>query len=300
MTAPPVDKLTTIELVLFSGDRVRLRRGEVPRILFHRYALIFYLVFALALSQLRMFNEMLTMSPLERLALVALGLAGVILPTTLRFALTERRQKAGSIDVVNVSGHLLAFTLVSAFLCVHLAYTMPGRPYPKPIHFVSIWLWFYVLAEILTHCFLLVLVRRILADIRGTDRDVALDPTEATLLDIKGARVRLSDLSRVAAEGNYIRVVTAGAQHFLPGPFGPVADALPEAIGMRVSRSDWVARAAILKAQRAGRYLTLELTDGSTIRVAQAKRKAVLDWLQGLAQGDGEVAVGTATSTQTG
>jgi hypothetical protein len=247
-----------------------------------------------------MFNEMVTMSPLGRLGVVSLGLVGVVLPSALRFVLSERQQKPVSIDVVNVTRLLLVFTFISAVLSSYLAYSVPGRPFPKPLHFMAIWLWFYVLAEILTHCFLLVLTRRILADLRGADREVALDPTEATLLDIKGARVRLSELSRVAAEGNYIRVVTAGAQHFLPGPFGPVADALPEAIGMRVSRSDWVARAAILKAQRAGRDLMLELTDGSTVRVAQAKRKAVLDWLQGLAQGEGEMSMGSATSTQTG
>lgn len=298
MTTLPIDKLTTLELVLFSGDRVRFRRMELSRALFHRNTLIFYFAFTVILAQLRMFNEMLTMTPVERLAFIAMGLAAVVVPAWLWIFLLERLQRPDSIRTLNVTNHLIVFSGISALLCSYLAYTLPGKPFPRPVHFLSIWLWFLVLAQVFTHYFLLVLVRRMLQDMRKTSQEVALDPTEATLLDIKGARVRLADLWRVAAEGNYIRVITSGSQHFLPGPFGPVTDALPDALGIRVSRSDWVARVAISKTHREGRDLSLELTDGSIVRVAQTKRRAVLDWINGAEQGGSSRDAGIKRTTR--
>ena len=281
MTVPLVDKHTTLELVLFSGDRVRFRRMELPRALLHRNMLAFYLVYTVLFAQLRVFNEAMTMSPLERLVVVALSLCAVVIPAWLWAHILERMQRPGTVRVLYVTNHVLVLSGMSAALSCWLLFNLPGRPFPVPLHFIIIWAWFFVLTEISAHFVLLVLIRRALRDMRKTDVEVALDPTDATLIDIKGTQVRLDDLRRLAAEGNYIRVITSKTQYFLPGPFGPVSDALPESVGIRVSRSDWVAWSAIARTYREGRDLTLELTDGSTVRVAQTKRQAVLDRIGG-------------------
>lgn len=317
MTALPRDRRTTLDVVLFSGDRVRFRRMELPRGLLHRYALVLYSGFAVILSQVPMFNETLDMNLLERLGITVLAVAVAVLSALLWFWLAELRQPPGTRREMRVSPVLFVLSGLSTVAIVYLAYVVPGHRYPRPLHFIAIWFWFFLLAQIFTHYFLLVLMRRVLLDMRKSDpEEVALDPGAATVLDIKGVQVPLAALCRVAAEGNYIRVVTDGGQHFLPGPFGPVAEALPPGLGMRVSRSDWVARGAITRAYRHGRDLTLDLVDGSAVRVAQARRKAVLDWLEGAAQGAAEgvsegasggvsggaagAPAGRAMSTQTG
>ena len=301
MTLPPLDPRTTMEMVLFSGDRVRFRRMELPRGMLHRYALMFYVGFAVILGQFPMFNETLDMSLLERLGVTMLAVAVAVLAAMLWFWLGEWRQPPGTRRELNASTMLIGLSGISTMFIAYVCYVMPGHPFPRPLHLVAIWSWFFLLAQIFTHYFLLVLMRRVLMDMRKADpEEVALDPVEAAFLDIKGARVQMESLCRIAAEGNYIRVITDGAQHFLPGPFGPVAAALPRGLGMQVSRSDWVARAAVVGAHRHGRDLTLDLVDGSAVRVAQARRKAVLDWLEGSAQGGDGPEAGSAMSTQTG
>ena len=299
MTGPPLDRLTTLEVLLFSGDRVRLRRMELPRGMLHRYTLVLYFGFTVILSQIPMFNETLAMTFVGRLGITVMAVAVGVLAALFWFTLADLRQPPGTLRRMHVTRLLIVFSGISAVVCAYLAYVVPGNPFPRPLHFLAIWSWFFLLAQIFAHYFLLVLMRRVLQDMRRTEtQEVAIDPVEGTLIDIKGTRVPVEALSRVTAEGNYIRVITTEAQHFLPGPFGPVAEALPQGLGMQVSRSEWVARRAILRAKRHGRDLTLEMADGSAVRVAQARRKAVQDWLE---TGDqGKAGSGSAMSTQTG
>ncbi|PLL11978.1 hypothetical protein C0V75_13865 [Tabrizicola sp. TH137] len=300
MTQDVIDRQTTLEVELFSGDRVRFHRFELPKALFHRYSLLIYMALAAFLSQTQLFHALVTLSSGQRVLIVCFCILTALVPIALWVLALEWLQKPGTVRRLNAPPQLLVFALFPTVAYVYLIYVRPGRDFGEPMHFVVIWVWLYVLLEIEAHVLLLLLMRPVLQDMRGRQVAVALDPVAAAELEIKGQRVKVGELYRVTAEGNYIRVITAQGQHFLPGPFGPVADALPEGLGMRVSRSDWVARGAVMQARRKGRDVTLDLLDGSAVRVAQARRKAVLDWIEGPGQGGASAEGWSERSTQTG
>lgn len=60
-----------------------------------------------------------------------------------------------------------------------------------------------------------------------------------------------------------------------------------------------MARAAVARVHRKGRDVTLDLVEGTSVKVAQVRRKAVLDWIKATGQG-GASSEGEAMSIQTG
>lgn len=293
-----------VELVMFSGDRILFGRFELPRALLHRYMMLCYAVTTGILSQLELFTPMITMSAGERLAVVLLSI-GAVLGTAIAGVIgVELWHRSTSRLVIRASPFLFAASGVSAVATEWFVHVVPGEGWPGIVHLLIIWCCFYVISQILTHFLMLKVMTRALNDMRGgcPRSDRAARETEPRI-EIKGQLLRPGDILRVAAEGNYIRVVTNGRQHFLPGPFGPVIEALPPDLGVQVSRSDWVAAAGVAGLRKAGRDIAVEMIDGTTVRVAQSRRKAVTEWVQSLGQGR-SADVGApdprATSTQSG
>ena len=93
-------------------------------------------------------------------------------------------------------------------------------------------------------------------------------------------RIPVADILRVEASGNYVQVVTAQAQHVLPGPFMSVLAQLPEGAGHRVHRSHWVAMHAVHEVVRTAKGIRLITVTGDDVPVAQPLSPEVEAWLQ--------------------
>jgi hypothetical protein len=275
-----------VEVVLFSGDRMLFDRFELPRALLHRYMLLFYAVLTVGLSQLQIYELLKPLSPAERLAVVAASEVAAILTIILAIVVLEVTQQPGKRRVLKSS----LFSFVAAGISTVASEALVDSPskstVPGALHFLIIWGSIHVIMEIATHFVILKIMPRILRDMRGDGADgIGLQVPPSSRIDIKGQEFFPQDIQRISAEGNYIRVVTFGGSHFLPGPYGPVIDSLPPKLGLQLSRSEWVGAVAVAGLRKDGRELLVELVDGATVRVAQSRKKVVTEWMRARGQG---------------
>ena len=214
----------TIEVVLFSGDRLRFDHLELPRALLHRYMFLFYGLLTAGLSQLQLYETLQPLSPGARLGVVAVSVITVMTAIILSVVVLELRQRPGTRRVLNASLFAFVSSLLSAlsaemFVSGPLRSTLSGV-----LHFVIIWMSIFVIVQIGTHFVLLRVLRRVLRDMRGEE---AGEPETFVPLgervEIKGQSFVPGELVRIAAEGNYIRVVTLDEAHFLPLADAPAA-----------------------------------------------------------------------------
>jgi len=84
-------------------------------------------------------------------------------------------------------------------------------------------------------------------------------------------------------EDHYVRVHTAAGSRLVLAPLGQAIAALGTTDGLRVHRSWWVARKAVVRAVADGRNLRLELSNGVTAPVARTSVAAVraAGWMAG-------------------
>lgn len=270
---------------MFSGDRILFERFELPRALLHRNMLVFYVVLIGVLSQLNLFSPLLLMTGAERLAVVTISVLGGTLPLLIALVIGEWLQAPGSIRVYRASWVIALASGCSLVAAEVYVQSVVDRPLPGLGYLLVIWTCFYVIMQATSHFVMLRLMKRVLIDMRGAEAlprgadGRAIGPRE---IEIKGQRFLPGSLVRITAEGNYIRVTDQQAQHLLPGPFGPVIESLPEALGLQVSRSEWVAAGAVAGLRKVGREMILDLRNGHSLRVAQSRRKAVAEWVAAL------------------
>lgn len=295
---------TGVEVVLFSGDRMLFDRFELPRALVHRYMLLFYGALILGLSQLQLFELLKPLAPSARLAVVAVSEVAAMLCLLMSLVVIELLQKAGTRRVLHSSLFSFVAAGISTITSEFFVESPPKSNFPGLLHFAIIWASIHVIIEISTHFVMLQIMPRVLRDMRGDASDgMGLYVPPSNRVEIKGQEFFPHDLQRISAEGNYIRVMTAGGAHFLPGPYGPVIDSLPPNLGLQLSRSEWVGAVAVAGLRKDGRDLLVELVDGATVRVAQSRKKVVTEWMQARGQGsaeDGPEAGLAAMSTQSG
>ncbi|WP_028028740.1 LytTR family DNA-binding domain-containing protein [Gemmobacter nectariphilus] len=109
--------------------------------------------------------------------------------------------------------------------------------------------------------------------------------TDEKVVSLLGRPVALNDLRLVSAEEHYVHIQTVQGRQMLRGRISDIEAQLPDALGLRVHRSHWVAATAVSSLNRAREGWTLELTDGTVIPVARARRTAVKDWVEAMGKG---------------
>ena len=102
------------------------------------------------------------------------------------------------------------------------------------------------------------------------------DEREVVLL---GRNFVLADLLLVSADEHYVHIQTSKGRTMLRGRISDIEAQLPDAWGLRVHRSHWVAARSVRALNRGRDGWTLDLTDGQQIPVARARREAVADWV---------------------
>jgi hypothetical protein len=106
----------------------------------------------------------------------------------------------------------------------------------------------------------------------------APSPAEAPrprFLDRLPARLAAAELWAVESEDHYLRLHTSGGQDLILMRLADAVTELDGIEGMQVHRSWWVARAAIVGAERGEGRATLTLQDGSQVPVSRTYAKAL-------------------------
>lgn len=95
-------------------------------------------------------------------------------------------------------------------------------------------------------------------------------PAREGLVPAPAAAIDPGGILYLRMEDHYVRIRTERGSRLEIGPLGRVTAGLSGAEGLRVHRSWWVARRAILGVERDGRNLRLKLIDGETAPVSRA------------------------------
>ena len=276
-----------IVLSLVTGDRIYFRRHEIPRALLHRRALPYQIVGLMGQFILPTRPEFYDLTVLERVIVCTLGGTVTMVLILGAVLLMERYRPRGETFHIHASpfiaagvlaGMLSANVVLSRFMGVstNLAQTL------------VIWAFFHVYVEAIH---LLIVYRAFPGIIRELRAPLAAVPAAEPVPEvvIGGQAFGPCSLVRIEADGNYLKVVTATGNRFVPGPFGKVVAGLPETLGLRVGRSDWVAAGAVAGLRSEGREMAVLLHGGGEVPVAQSRRKAVADWVRALPSREPEV-----------
>lgn len=272
---------TRIEVIMFSGDTVAFGPFELVRSYFHRYMIIQYILLCFFVTVIDTRNGFGQMFLDERARNIALSIAlGVLLLAIFALVLEYIGYRNGT---VRIKGS--PFLLTAAVIGVLVDVTVSNEAVLPVPGLIMLLIYYYVVVEAFAHLLVLFVMPRVLGDLRRRKAGAApkaADPVgpsqvaqDADHVEIGDKRIRADTLIRVMAEGNYLRVVTKDERLYLPGPFGAVVDPLPERLGVRVSRSDWVAAKAARAIRRDGREMFVDLQDGTAVRVANSRQKVV-------------------------
>jgi DNA-binding LytR/AlgR family response regulator len=283
----PPPQTPCIEVDLFSGDKVVLGPLETPRFLLHRYMLINYVLVAFCLTIIDTRSGLPSNGLQDQALLVTIAMAGAIalllLVAVLLDMIARRRKRVLQI----AASPVLAVAAVIGVLTGDIAeYAIVGYR-TSLARSAVLMVFYYVVIEMLAHLFLLRTLPRVLRDLRSRGAAKGTLPVAPPriaadvpdVVDIGGQKIPTKDLVRITAEGNYLRVQTVQSRLFLPGPFGRVVDQLPEQLGVRVSRSDWVALREVHALRRDEGSIFLDLKDGASVKVANTRQKLVTSLL---------------------
>lgn len=97
----------------------------------------------------------------------------------------------------------------------------------------------------------------------------------------RSAVARAEDVIALQAEEHYVRVFTREDEALIHCRFGDAVKEMPQALGLRVHRSWWVADDAVRSASRGARRWQLTLETGTSVPVSDSYVKAVREagWL---------------------
>lgn len=117
--------------------------------------------------------------------------------------------------------------------------------------------------------------------IRGAERARAASPPFPTGVPV-AEPLAAGEVLCLRMEDHYVRIHTAIGSRLVAGPFERVIAGLGDREGMRVHRSWWVARSAVIGVEVDGRNLRLKLSNGLQAPVARASvaRLRQLGWLE--------------------
>jgi hypothetical protein len=310
---------------LISHDYLHLYPGEANRMMRHPYMMLFY--FGLAgLFTLANWSGTKAAVPIELRASIYL-LATLMGAITVFIGFTLIRHLSASKSVLTVSLSPIVFLAVVVGTSAVEAMTrplFPGAPISTP-HLMALFVFYYLMTELLLLFTISYIGPRILSDLRGVPvrnlsdtapQDApktasALDdapetasdpdaiapalasvvppaPSELQLLLAGEKRFVVSSLLRLHAEGNYVKVTTHHEGQLVPGPLADLVAALPDGVGCMIHRSDWIAARAVAGFHRVGRDLFVDLSDGTSAKVALPRQEDVLLWLDGLMASAGD------------
>ncbi len=120
---------------------------------------------------------------------------------------------------------------------------------------------------------------------RGSSRDLGPIDFDVTPLPefLQASSVRDVDaVQALQAEEHYVRIFTANGSELVHHRFGDAIKAMPEALGLRVHRSWWVADSAVESAKRGDRRWQLTLAGDLSVPVSDSYVAAVREkgWLK--------------------
>lgn len=254
--------------------------AEVLRVICHRYVIGHYALGVLGLVVLHQLALRET-SPMLQLSISALSLIAFIAVSILYLRLWVRQ--AGTRDHVTVwmsPGFVVAAGAAYGVgqALEWIAAVRHDTPLPLWVTVAAI----FVCAEAVAALACRRLVPRVQRSLRaGRVALAGLTAAKAAPPLMAGkVRIPVADILRVEASGNYVQVVTAQAQHVLPGPFMSVLAQLPDGAGHRVHRSHWVAMHAVHEVVRTAKGIRLITVTGDDVPVAQPLSPEVEAWLQ--------------------
>lgn len=280
-------------MTVVTGDRLYFRRYEILRALLHRYALGYQLVGVVMLVILPVRAEFGLLSATERLILCgSTGMLLIAVAMVLIFTLERLLGRNGTVRIH--ASPIIAVGVLAAVVAGNMILHSYIGTRTTIAQTLVLWAFFQVYVEALMLLIMYLSMPKIVRDLRKTDAPA--EPATGPGVSIGGQMFAVASLQRIEAEGNYLRVTTRTGRHLVPGPFGKATEPLPPQLGLRIGRSDWVAAAAVVGLRTDERDLLVVLECGATVRVSQARRKAVEAWAKGLPQlagqgGSGQVDV---------
>ena len=286
----------------------------------HPYMMLFYFGLAV-LFTLANWSGANTPVSIELRASIYL-LATLIGAITVFLGFTLIKHLSASKSTLTISLSPIVFLAVVVGTSAVEAMTRPLFPGAtiSIMNFVALFVFYYLLTELLLLVTISYIGPRILSDLRGvpirclsdtapqgttqnttvmqdtpdlsSDQKASEAPTLASVVPSAPSELQLllagekrfvvSSLLRLHAEGNYVKVTTHNEGHLVPGPLGELVAALPDGAGCLIHRSDWISARAVAGFHRVGRNLFVDLIDGTSVKVALTRHEDALLWLDGL------------------
>ncbi|MBC2834536.1 LytTR family DNA-binding domain-containing protein [Paragemmobacter straminiformis] len=268
---------------LINGDTLRLRRFEVGRLLMHRYLMAVYLGVVILLTLADPSGQAVS-TPLRLRSLVyVIGLTSTILCLGLT-CLAIELWRGGKGKPVQVHGSpIMLFTAAVALGASQIAAVAVVPTHVVQIKvFLILVVFYYVMTEVFIQLVAWLLMDRILAELRDRPEGAVIGDTPRAANDMLDAGVRdfpMAEILHLEARGNYVAIHTDSGVTEVPGPFSALIEQMPDTIGLRIHRSHWVARRAIVRSRKQGRDLLVDLVHGGTAPVALPRQREVMDWL---------------------
>ena len=274
-----------LHLHLISGDTIRMRRFEVARAMIHPRILALYAVMWVVLVLADPSGQAGSPPFSVRLAQYAVGVwavwigfLGIITGYEALFGSKDRIVALPDWPVV------LAVSVLGLAASEAVVVGMLQELRITARVFAVLAVFYFVIIQINIQVLNWLILPRVLADLRkdtpcAGGGNEPCDDNAAAVLRAGGKTVDLGALLHIAAQGNYVTIVTDDSQYEVPGPFSALLEQIPQQLGLRVHRSHWVARRAVVAHRRRGREMLLDLTYGGVATVALPRQEAVLDWL---------------------
>lgn len=310
MKLPPPPPGSRLEIVMFSGDRIEFGRYELARALFHRYVVIHYVLVCFFLTLVNTRSGLPPMRMNEQAIIVVFSVfTAVMLLVGVILALDQIAQRRGRL-VVPASPFLMVAAVCGVLAGDVTEMILVDGSVQRWFRTAALAIFYYILVEAVAHLVVLVVIPRVLRDVRvpapmavdeaiPAAQDMSAPEEVPDHIEIGGRRIKLEALVRITAEGNYLRVVTSQERMFLPGPFSAAVEGLPEKLGVQLSRSEWVAAAVVRGIWKDGREMYVDLQDGTTVRVANSRQKVVTSLLELPVQRGKMEAAGQGTESAT-
>lgn len=274
-----------LHLHLINGETVRMRRFESLRAMLHPYLLGIYALTWIALA-LADPSGQATDTPLNiRLVQYGAGVVTTALGLITIYTLAEL-VFGGKGRIVTLShwSVVLAVSVLGLAASEATVFHLTGTNRITPKIFAVLTVFYFVFIEVMLQLVIWLLLPRILRQIR---KDTPAAETSATAtpappqarFQAGGRDIPPETVLHLEAQGNYVVLITDSHQYEVPGPFSALLDQLPPGLGLRVHRSHWVARRAVLAHRRKGRELVLDLAYGGVAKVALPRHAEVIGWL---------------------
>lgn len=268
---------------LINGETIRLRRFEIARVLMHRYLVLAYLAIAGVLIVIDPSGQQVSTPLRLRSVVYGIGMISTIVGLGGICMLAEVLRGGRGRPVV-VQGSVVMFA--TSILALGATQVVALAVVPTHVVQVKVFLilavFYYVLTEVLIQLAVWLLLERILDEVRARPDGSAHAEgvAEASAQVQAGGRVfETGSILHLEARGNYVAIHSDSGVTEVPGPFSALLDQMPEGIGLRIHRSHWVARRAVVGQRKKGRDLLVDLAHGGSAPVAMPRHREVLDWL---------------------